>query len=87
METTLKNRPDNHGGFDFLFLITVLLGGGVIYLLYNNKSVTLLFEQKKSTPEVNTNGHSEPAPTIAPSTELRSGFTFVANSVGNRSYT
>jgi hypothetical protein len=69
-----------------MFLITVLLGG-VIDLLYNNKSVTLLFEEKNNTPQVSTNGHSEPAPTSAPSTELISGFILVANSVGNRSYT
>jgi hypothetical protein len=34
----------------FMFLITVLLGAGVIYLLYNNKSVTLVFEQEKAHP-------------------------------------
>jgi hypothetical protein len=34
----------------FMFLITVLPGAGVIYLLYNNKSVTLVFEEKKAHP-------------------------------------
>jgi len=86
MEITLKNRPDNHDGFVHVSNNCSAWGGGHIPTLQQQKCYSCIWREK-STPQVSTNSHSEPAPTSAPSTELISGFTLVANSVGNRSYT